>query len=602
MNTDPKTSSDAPADPHMGITFNEIHSDEDHEEIAAGKTAVEKKYPTLGSSHLSNKEDVFNVTKAFAEDHVEQGTIVSDRRRPHSSLRKNLSDAFSEWWGGTKRTVTNAMSDVQERIHTEEPTIEKATARAEIVKEAGSRATFAPVDDHHVVIEKVRTYKQDVARATGTPMVIKAAEPQKPTWAHETPKIQRPVPEHIVATPDLRSSMVAPIIQSKIKKDIKEFVPQRQIEKKPYPVSQPMVQNPAAERVVFMQIPATVEKKVTAPLNRPVYAAEQVTPPTKNIRPETPPPPVRTPFENIIVPSIPDPVKPKVIIGQNLPRTPEETVVPEIPRQPVPAKAASSKETTFHTTITPSAPAERRQESPRMLEPRVYAAPVENNSLRHIIRYVILGCIAILGITLAIAANIYFNVFGEQEEQTQPTVTTPTVVPTEATLSLLLHGTGDAFLSALTTEVEKSPSGFTRLYPMIQDGEILRTATGEEMLTFLQVNLDGKAIRALSNTISIGSITTTKNEPFIILESFNFDELFSGFLKWETHIHSDFAPLFGDAVPPKKIFTDAVRNNASTRILYDASGKEMLLYSFINQHTVVITTSGEALSKILEEI
>ncbi len=65
-------------------------------------------------------------------------------------------------------------------------------------------------------------------------------------------------------------------------------------------------------------------------------------------------------------------------------------------------------------------------------------------------------------------------------------------------------------------------------------------------------------------------------------------------------MQADLAPLFGtpQGVPR---FTDAVRDNKSIRILYDSAGTEILLYSFIDKNTVVITTSGEALARLITQ-
>ena len=74
------------------------------------------------------------------------------------------------------------------------------------------------------------------------------------------------------------------------------------------------------------------------------------------------------------------------------------------------------------------------------------------------------------------------------------------------------------------------------------------------------------------------------------------------YLNWDTKIITDFSPLFGTPPQTNIRFTDAVRNNSATRILYDSTKNEILLYSFINQNTVVITTSSEALTKIIEQL
>ena len=99
----------------------------------------------------------------------------------------------------------------------------------------------------------------------------------------------------------------------------------------------------------------------------------------------------------------------------------------------------------------------------------------------------------------------------------------------------------------------------------------------------------------------MGSVTTSANEPYLILRTNDFDTLFSSFLMWEQSMKSDLSPLFGELPSSHKAFIDSVWDNRSTRILKGAEGQTTLLYSFVDQNTVVITQSEEALSLLLEK-
>jgi hypothetical protein len=129
---------------------------------------------------------------------------------------------------------------------------------------------------------------------------------------------------------------------------------------------------------------------------------------------------------------------------------------------------------------------------------------------------------------------------------------------------------------------------------------ISRQASTKETFNFLRTGLRRASVEALDSISMIGSATTDLNEPFVIIRSYNFDVLFSGMLAWEPFIYDDFTPLFGSQELRSISFVDAVQNNTSIRILYDEEGNEILLYAFVNRNTVVITTSSEALSKIIE--
>ena len=160
-------------DNHLGITFGEIHSDEPHEAVKASNTEVAQKHTASPQSLLSNKDDVFNVTRAYENGHLEAGTIVSDKKDSRPSVGANILSAFSEWWGSAKNTLDDSATKIQAPLmKKEEPVISSVENRAEIVKSAATHATMAPKDDHHIVIQKIRTFKQDVARVQNAPIIV----------------------------------------------------------------------------------------------------------------------------------------------------------------------------------------------------------------------------------------------------------------------------------------------------------------------------------------------------------------------------------------------------------------------------------------------
>jgi hypothetical protein len=107
----------------------------------------------------------------------------------------------------------------------------------------------------------------------------------------------------------------------------------------------------------------------------------------------------------------------------------------------------------------------------------------------------------------------------------------------------------------------------------------------------------------------VGSVTTQKNEPFLIVKADTFDSGFAGMLAWEPYLSEDLAPLFGtpvtasrtpgtpESTPPR--FSDVLKDNRSIRILYGEEGEERLIYAFLNRTLIVITTSTEALSALI---
>ncbi len=735
----------------MGISFNDIHSDEPHEAVTPQnvETGPLKNTPDKPPSLLTNQGHLFNVTKAFEGGHVEAGTIVSDKKRSRPGFIENLQSAVHEWWGTTKRALENTVEEIPRPVKEEKPVVAKVETRVEVVKKAAEKSTLAPKDDHKVVIEKIRTFKQDVARVTGSPITLKEPDHLEPAWKNETKTSTSPI--SIISKVDLRHATIAPHVQRKV--EVEKIVPSSKGDSR-IPVPPPpkitsatsLTSVPTISKTASAFVPPTHIKKVFTPPASSVTAAPRVQPEKKIVSvpiapawqtvvtdapltPEKPhmytkkdfekaetlsvkkPDPVQKPplkslkpqdtevgaprqmiHESFVVPTYSATPSVPLEVKQNLPQIPKvqsvapaeserqkvSTPVPAI-KPPVPAPAPSSKPVIPTPTWSSSKEAEvvpqkqspfatsrssvpQRPEPIRVEEKPVIATPaprpqtppptsdtvekniatpvktpafhsvaatipheepaplsqtvtapiqpqqpaalvpslIQNPVVRRMIKWAVLGCIAIIGVTLAVVLSIYFNVFAPNSE-TQPTILTiPSFFNTESQTSVPLEGTPALFLTTLADSVTQS-TGVKQLYPIQKEVEGFSIATAPEVFAFLGTNLGQKTIRALDDTMMIGSITTTKNEPFIILRSYNFDTLFAGFLAWEPYMYEDLAPLFGTEPIADIRFKDAVRGNASTRILYNGAGNEVMLYSFINQNTVVITTSGEALAHIIEQ-
>lgn len=624
-------------DEHMGISFNETRLHDPEEGVGLKKASVDP-HPHMDTknSHLADNQPAFDVGRAFNDDHVEAGTIVSDRRKHRASLKENLFSAFSEMLGNAKGKVTSGVGEITkitEKRKVEAPVIQKAETRASIVKEAATYSTIAQKNDHKVAIEKSRTFKQDVERATGTPFTVKPEESKARTWTHtkgvEPSKVDTAPQKKVL--PDLRGSMVAPVVSTRINTDIKTFTPPKRVEPT-RPSLPPTPAKPVSQASLpKFHVPSMVPKKEVhlqsavqvAPAVRPEAKAQISFPPLPNIpRKDTESipmvaekpkviPPAPQPAQPRVAPSVPPslimanaprkdaaPVVPNVFRTPPAPPTPPPTFVPPpmpkpvpppLPPQPIPAPIAQPLRR--ETPIATSSPVLK-------YTPPAAAKKGDGRMFRTIIRWVILLGIALIGIALAIALVMYLNTRAGSPVVEEGTITIPAFFETNAQMAVPFEGR-DAFLTTLSSHVGTAASGVVQFYPTLTDGNGRRAMTAEELFGSLGVSLSFKTQRALDEHLMLGSITTTKNEPFIIIRSYNFDVLFAGMLEWEGTLYTDFAPFLGAGYTGPMTFTDAIQNNKSIRILRDAEGNEILLYSFINQNTVVITTSSAALSEIL---
>lgn len=355
----------------------------------------------------------------------------------------------------------------------------------------------------------------------------------------------------------------------------------------PQPQNIPVFPNPGELKSMLKEIiEEEFSKRITKEDPRPAHAQEieskKSSQPVASEPIEPTPPPVPQKME--ARPSVPQTEPPRFVFGDTEIQRPfdERMAAPRknIPRPMTPEEMMAEKQETRE--ITP------------------LALLMQSKFFRHSARLAILGIVAVCGVTLAVVVSIYFNIFEGGEKTENHALTIPSFFTTTTQVAVPLSGDPKAFLARIHTEMQNTSSGPTQFYgtlPIEETG--VRVATSKEMLTFLNVRMGDKTIRALDDHMMIGSIRVGEsNQPFIIIRSYTFDTLFAGLLLWEKNMHEDLASLFGEEPIKNAQFVDAVRDNASTRILYKDE-QEVMLYSFINQNTVVITSSGEALAAII---
>ena len=202
-----------------------------------------------------------------------------------------------------------------------------------------------------------------------------------------------------------------------------------------------------------------------------------------------------------------------------------------------------------------------------------------------------------------------------QTQTTPNVISIPSLIAANTQVPLPLGNNKPQFLAALADTISRAPAGITQIYPILGGALNAGTqpASTQDILGLLSPNVNGAFIRALEPEMTIGSVTVgNTNQPFIILKSYAFDTFFAGMLEWESSINSDLRPVFGDVVTESlnahtgKVgpahFDDALEQNRNIRILYDRDGNERILYAFVSRDTVVITSTGEALSTLLSRM
>lgn len=214
----------------------------------------------------------------------------------------------------------------------------------------------------------------------------------------------------------------------------------------------------------------------------------------------------------------------------------------------------------------------------------------------------------IAGSMLAIALTLLVIVFAISRsnkpiEVTDTPITTQTskIIPYESDLTL--NTTGVRLV--LASEIEKSLAGsytlgsITSINLTDDSGIFLKT---NDFINLMRIRLSSPFLRSLSDDYMIGIHTFNGNELFLILESNSYDATFAGMLSWEQTMLVDLYDIFDITSTTLSLnnatFQDILIDNIDTRAVLDESGEIVLMYSIVNEHTIIITKSEETFKEI----
>ena len=111
--------------------------------------------------------------------------------------------------------------------------------------------------------------------------------------------------------------------------------------------------------------------------------------------------------------------------------------------------------------------------------------------------------------------------------------------------------------------------------------------------------MPGSLGRSFEDKYMLGIYSYDTNEPFIIFTTNDFAGSFSGMLNWEKNIARDIGPIFAINTASTTTFVDEALQNKDLRVLKDNNRKSVLVYSFIDKNTLVITANENVLTAIV---
>lgn len=245
---------------------------------------------------------------------------------------------------------------------------------------------------------------------------------------------------------------------------------------------------------------------------------------------------------------------------------------------------------------------ERRRRETAALAPKRAAGPLSLPSARTII--IALGVLIILG---SLGFGVYSFFFAPKTASTVAVAAPETAIFAEKTTKVDLSGV-ETLTDALTKLLTLVTSGGERnkieyfYFALTQNG-IENIVGAQSFFGAFLSRAPATFIRSLGNAFMYATYTTEKRQPFLLLSIDSYESAYAGMLSWEGTIESDLLPLFG--ISPGSLPAgeptwkdDALRNTDIRREL-DANGNTILLYSFLDQHTLLITQSDVVFYEVL---
>ena len=120
-----------------------------------------------------------------------------------------------------------------------------------------------------------------------------------------------------------------------------------------------------------------------------------------------------------------------------------------------------------------------------------------------------------------------------------------------------------------------------------------------EIFNATQGSVPQTLLRSIDDMFIFGAYSFRGNNPFLIFNTNTYESAFSGMLQWEQTIAQDIIPLFGSHESGNATFKDVVIRNRDARVLENDAGDLVLLYSFLDKKTLVITTNEATFGELL---
>ncbi len=209
--------------------------------------------------------------------------------------------------------------------------------------------------------------------------------------------------------------------------------------------------------------------------------------------------------------------------------------------------------------------------------------------------------------------------------QSLPASGTPVApfIAVDGSADVALHP-GDTRRTIMTSFVDAKNKVRLSLGLVGQLRPVLASSTGNIPLkaqTFMTVftpSIPSQLLRILQPQFLLGVHSYTVNQPFLMFTVDSYQGGYAGMLAWEKTMRLDLLPLFAAIVPPHSqlltasstavvtvidnTFVDSVLENHDTRVIRNNYGDILLLWTFIDRTTILITTDAETVHEVISRL
>jgi hypothetical protein len=230
------------------------------------------------------------------------------------------------------------------------------------------------------------------------------------------------------------------------------------------------------------------------------------------------------------------------------------------------------------------------------------------------------GILFASGIFIILGAAALFGVYYVAQQQAGvPTPPQSSILFAEQTVAFPLDDQSGQNLKNELAQARTKQLGslgsITRVVPTImatssngQTGEV--PATLAQFFSALGMNPPQELMNAIGPQFFFGFHVVDTNAPLFVIPVTSYDHAFAGMLAWEPTMDQDLSPVFTsvsptiveNGIPQQRTFQDEVLRNYDVRELTDDQGNIVLYYSFPTPDLLVIAQSPYSFTEILSRL